>query len=298
MTTTRCCNLVWRSIVLLFIAQLYVTQARQSRDVEDESLIVQTTKGRVRGITLPTGHGKEVDVFLGIPYAKPPVGKYRFRHPKPTDPWTGIINATEKPNSCFQINDTQFGDFKGSTLWNANSPLSEDCLTVSVWAPRPKPEGAAVLVWFYGGGFYSGTTTLDVYDPKILCSEEEIIIVAINYRVASLGFLYFDRPDVPGNAGMFDQLMGLEWIRDNIAHFGGNPHNVTLFGESAGAVSVGLHLLSPLSRHLFSQAIMQSGSATSPWGVMERKENMKRGLLLAESLKCPHDESDMDAENV
>ncbi|GFQ69558.1 acetylcholinesterase [Trichonephila clavata] len=141
MTTSRCCNLVWRSIVLLFIAQLYVTQARQSRDIEDESLIVQTTKGRVRGITIPTGHGKEVDVFLGIPYAKPPVGKYRFRHPKPTDPWTGIINATEKPNSCFQINDTQFGDFKGSTLWNANSPLSEDCLTVSVWVPRPRPEG-------------------------------------------------------------------------------------------------------------------------------------------------------------
>lgn len=150
-------------------------------------------------------------------------------------------------------------------------------------------------MWFFGGGFYSGTTTLDVYDPKILVSDENIIVVAVNYRVASLGFLFFDRPDVPGNAGMYDQLMGIEWVRDNIASFGGNPHNITLFGESAGAVSVGLHLLSPLSRHLFSQAIMQSGSATSPWGIQDRKENMKRGLLMAEAVKCPHDESNMDA---
>ncbi|GBM73330.1 Acetylcholinesterase [Araneus ventricosus] len=295
MRTTELCNPVWRSVALLFLVLQCLVAARTTRDAEDGSLIVQTTKGRVRGFTIPTGHGKEVEAFFGIPYAMPPVGQYRFRHPKPIDPWNGILNATEKPNSCFQINDTQFGDFKGSTLWNANTPLSEDCLTVSVWVPRPKPENAAVLVWFYGGGFYSGTTTLEVYDPKILCSEEHIIIVSVNYRVASLGFLYFDRPDVPGNAGMFDQLMALEWIRDNIVHFGGNPHNVTLFGESAGAVSVGLHLLSPLSRHLFSQAILQSGSATSPWGVMDRKENMKRGLLLAEALKCPHDESDMDA---
>ncbi|XP_035208789.1 acetylcholinesterase-like [Stegodyphus dumicola] len=288
-------HIVTRHAILLLFVLTYFAECRSTRGADDESLIVHTSKGPVRGVTMLSGHGKEVDAFLGIPYAKPPVGKYRFRHPKPIDPWKDVLNATEAPNSCVQINDTQFGEFKGSTMWNANSPLSEDCLTVSVWVPNPRPESAAVLVWFYGGGFYSGTTTLDVYDPKILCSEEEIIIVSINYRVASLGFLYFDRPDVPGNAGMFDQLMGLEWIRDNIGYFGGNPHNVTLFGESAGAVSVGLHLLSPLSRNLFSQAIMQSGSATSPWGIMDRKENMRRGLLLAEALKCPHDSDNMDA---
>lgn len=155
--------------------------------------------------------------------------------------------------------------------------------------------GAAVLVWFYGGGFYSGTTTLEVYDPKILCSEEQVVVVSVNYRVASLGFLFFDRPDVPGNAGMFDQLMALEWIRDNIVYFGGNPHNVTIFGESAGAVSVGLHLLSPLSRHLFSQSVLQSGSPTVPWAITDREVIFKRGLLLAEALKCPHDRSNMNA---
>ncbi|XP_071033066.1 acetylcholinesterase-like [Parasteatoda tepidariorum] len=216
-------------------------------------------------------------------------------HPIPIDPWKGIKNATEPPFSCVQINDTQFGEFKGSTMWNANSPLSEDCLTLSVWVPKPRPKNAAVLVWIYGGGFYSGTTTLDVYDPKILVSEENIIVVAMNYRVASLGFLYLDRPRVPGNAGLFDQLMSLEWIRDNIAAFGGNPRNITLVGESAGGVSVGLHLLSPLSRNLFQQAILQSGAPTSPWGITERHENKKRALLLAEAVKCPHDESNMEA---
>ena len=91
-----------------------------------------------------------------------------------------------------------------------------------------------MLVWIYGGGFYTGTTTLDVYDPRIMVAEENIIMVSFQYRVAALGFLYFDTEDVPGNAGLFDQLMALEWIRDNIAQFGGNPNSVTIFGESAG----------------------------------------------------------------
>lgn len=99
------------------------------------------------------------------------------------------------------------------------------------------------------GGFYSGTATLDVYDHKTLVSEENIILVSMQYRLASLGFLYFGTSDVPGNAGLFDQIMALQWIRDNIDAFGGNPDNVTLFGESAGAVSVSMHLLSPLSRY-------------------------------------------------
>lgn len=98
------------------------------------------------------------------------------------------------------------------------------------------------------GGFYSGSATLDVYDHKTLVSEENVILVSMQYRVASLGFLYFGTSDVPGNAGLFDQMMALQWVRDNIAAFGGNPDNVTLFGESAGAVSVSMHLLSPLSR--------------------------------------------------
>ncbi|XP_076332894.1 acetylcholinesterase-like [Tachypleus tridentatus] len=263
--------------------------------IMSENTEVRTTKGLVRGVTTRIATGKFVDVYWGIPYAKPPVGEYRFRHPKPIDPWTGVFSATEKPNSCYQISDTFFGNFSGSKMWNPNTPLNENCLHLNVWVPRPRPTNAAVLVWIFGGGFYSGTTTLNVYDAKIFASEENVIVVSMNYRVASLGFLYFGRPDSPGNAGLYDQLMALEWVRDNIASFGGNPQNVTLFGESAGGVSIGLHLMSSLSRNLFSQAIMQSGSATSPWAILDHEELITRGLRLAEAVKCPYDQEDLDA---
>lgn len=116
-----------------------------------------------------------------------------------------------------------------------------------------RPRNPRISATFLSGGFYSGSATLDVYDHKILVSEENIILVSMQYRVASLGFLYFGTSDVPGNAGLFDQMMALQWVHDNIAAFGGNPDNVTLFGESAGAVSVSMHLLSPLSRSVFSE---------------------------------------------
>ena len=111
---------------------------------------------------------------------------------------------------------------------------------------------------------------------RVLASEENIIVVSLQYRVASLGFSFFDTEDVPGNAGLFDQLMALQWIRDNIAQFGGNPNNITIFGESAGGASVSLHLLSPLSRNLFSQAVMQSASAIVPWGIITKEESIIR----------------------
>ncbi|CAH0557610.1 unnamed protein product [Brassicogethes aeneus] len=262
---------------------------------EEDPLVVQIKKGKVRGVTLTAVTGKKVDSWMGIPYAQKPIGNLRFRHPRPAEKWEGILNTTSPPNSCVQIIDTVFGDFPGATMWNPNTPLSEDCLYINVVVPKPRPVNAAVLVWVFGGGFYSGTTTLDVYDYNIMVAEENIIVVSMQYRLASLGFLYFGTSDVPGNAGMFDQIMALQWIRDNIAAFGGNPNNITLFGESAGAVSVSLHLLSPLSRNLFSQAIMQSGSATAPWAIISREESLLRGLRLAEAVGCPHQESDINA---
>ncbi|GBP16249.1 Acetylcholinesterase [Eumeta japonica] len=262
----------------------------------DDPLIVRTRKGRVRGITLTAATGKQVDAWLGIPYAQKPMGHLRFRHPRPTDSWGDeILNTTTLPHSCVQIIDTVFGDFPGAAMWNPNTDMQEDCLYINIVSPKPRPKNAAVMLWVFGGGFYSGTATLDVYDAKILVSEEEIIYVSMQYRVASLGFLFFDTPDVPGNAGLFDQLMALHWVRDNIAFFGGNPHNVTLFGESAGAVSVSLHLLSPLSRNLFSQAIMQSGTATAPWAIIPRNESILRGIRLAKSVQCPASLKEMPA---
>jgi acetylcholinesterase len=246
-------------------------------------------------MTAVAATGKQVDVWNSIPFGQPPLGDLRFRHPRPMDPWDGIRDTRDMPNSCWQTMDDFFGNFAGSTMWNANTERNEDCLYLSVTVPRPRPKNAAVMVWIFGGGFVTGSSTLDVYDPKILVSEENIIYVTLQYRVASLGFLYFDQPGAPGNMGMLDQVMALQWIHSNIAFFGGNPNNITLFGESAGAASVSMHLLSPLSRNLFSQAIMQSGSATAPWATVDREETIIRGLRLAEAVGCPHSRANLSA---
>jgi len=281
---------VIQTLALILILALGLSEA-----VISDDLIVNTSKGKIRGVTLKSATNKDVDVWYGIPYAQPPVGDLRFRHPRPPEAWKEVKETTKLPNSCVQIVDNMFPGFQGSEMWNANTPKTEDCLYLNVAVPRPHPRNSAVLVWIYGGGFYSGTSTLDVYDPRVLASEENIIVVSLQYRVASLGFLFFDTEDVPGNAGLFDQLMALQWIRDNIAQFGGNPNNITIFGESAGGASVSLHLLSPLSRNLFSQAVMQSASAIVPWGIITKEESIIRGLRLAEVLKCPHDRKNLRA---
>lgn len=302
-----------------------------------ERPVVATRKGLVRGISQRLFTGKNVDAFLGIPYAEPPVGKFRFRHPQPIREWSGELEASKMPNSCYQINDTFFGsNFLGTSIWNANTQLSEDCLYLNIWTPfgsanytlgksgtqagasvaaaaattgqqQPTapsnqfasgpggPPKKAVMVWIFGGGFYSGTSSLALYDGGLLASEEDVILVSMNYRVSALGFLYFGRPDAPGNAGLFDQLLALQWIHDNIEQFGGDPNKVTIFGESAGAVSISLHMLSPLSRNLFSQAILQSGAATCPWGLMEIEEIVSNGLQLAQQLNCPYNKSDLES---
>lgn len=113
---------------------------------------------QVRGKTITAPTGKHVDAWYSIPYAQKPIGNLRFRHPRPMEKWDYIMNATAQPNSCVQIIDTVFGDFPGAMMWNPNTPLSEDCLYVNVVVPKPRPTNAAVMLWIFGGGFYSGKT--------------------------------------------------------------------------------------------------------------------------------------------
>ena len=134
----------------------------------------------------------------------------------------------------------------------------------------------------------SGTTTLSLYDGKILASMNDVIVVSIGYRIGALGFLSLNSASAPGNAGLFDQLMGLDWVQTNIRRFGGDPRNVTLFGESAGSFGVSLHLLSPLSRDKFARVVMQSGTANMPWGTLAQSEATRRAVELAvDYLGCP-----------
>lgn len=274
---------MWCRYLLLAAVLTLGTSALQ------DPLVLNTNKGKVKGKTVRTPLGGEVDAWYSIPYAKPPVGDLRFRHPLPIDRWHDIRDTTELPNACWQTVDDFFGNFEGSQMWNANTPMSEDCLYLSVIVPKPRPTNVPVVVWVYGGGFYSGTSTLDVYDYRTMADDQNIIIVAPHYRVASLGFLHMGTSDTPGNTGLFDQLLAFQWIKDNIGFFGGNANNITLMGESAGAASISMHLLSPLSRNLFHQAIMQSGSATVPWGIISKKENKLRAQRLAEAVGCPTD---------
>lgn len=188
---------------------------------ESDPLIIKTEKGKIRGRTTTSSTGKKVDVWLSIPYAQPPIGALRFRHPRPIEKWSGVLNTTERPNSCVQIIDTVFGDFSGAEMWNPNTQLSEDCLYINVFVPHPRSKNMPVMLWIYGGGFFQGTSTLDVYDYKTLATEENIIVVSIQYRVASLGFLYLGTADAPGNTGLMDQYMAIKWAKDNIAYFGG-----------------------------------------------------------------------------
>jgi len=295
---------VWWGLTL-FLSAFQIASVTSWLDDADDP-IVDTEYGRVRGFryTVAELGGVSGSGFLGIPFAEPPIGRRRFRRPEPlAKPWNGVWNATRPANSCFQVPDLFFGEhFPGSTMWNPNTPLSEDCLMVNVWVPdaatpgrggtstrrRRGPEKRPVMVWIFGGGFYSGTTTLDVYNGQILAAEYDVVVVSIGYRVGALGFLCLEHPSAPCNMGLFDQLMGLQWVQRNIGAFGGDANNVTIFGESAGSVSVSLHLLSPLSRDLFQRAILQSGSANMPWATTSVKEGRLRSEELAITyLGCP-----------
>lgn len=126
-------------------------------------------------------------------------------------------------------------------------------------------EGATVLIWIYGGGYMSGTSSLELYDGTLLAGHNDIIVASLNYRVGAFGFLYLGTDEAPGNMGLYDQALAIKWIKDNARRFGGDPDKLTLFGESAGAGSVSVHLLSPVSRHLARRGILQSGSVNAPW---------------------------------
>lgn len=211
--------------------------------------VVTTKSGPVKGV----GQGKATS-FLGIPYAAPPTKDNRFKAPQPVKPWTSARAADAYGPSCSQDSKAGLGLPKN---------FSEDCLTINVFAPRPAPAKAApVMVFIHGGGFYSGSSALPTYDGRQLAAQG-VVVVTFNYRLGPMGFL--THPAVESgaaNLGIADQQAALKWVQSNIAAFGGDPKKVTLFGESAGSMSVCVHLASPASKGLFHRAVMQSGACS------------------------------------
>lgn len=273
-----------RGPLLFLLALPWVAAASGPSD----ELMVTTRAGRVRGARVPVPEGDPPAGFLGIPFAEPPVGRLRFLPPEPKKPWSGTRDASSFQRACYQFVDKSYPGFLGVEMWNPNREMSEDCLYLNVWVPSPRPRNATVLVWIYGGGFYSGSSSLDVYDGRFLAAAERVLVVSISYRVGAFGFLALPgSADAPGNVGLLDQRLALRWVRDNIHAFGGDPRMVTLFGESAGAASVGMHLLSAESRALFRRAILQSGAPNGPWATVGPSESRRRATHLAKLVGCP-----------
>jgi para-nitrobenzyl esterase len=216
--------------------------------------LVETRSGRVEGIEK---HG--VRQFRGIPFAAPPVGDLRWRPPQPVEPWSGV-----RPAQAFGPIAPQ-GPSPISLFAVAEQPeISEEgCLTLNVFTPAAAGTLRPVLVWIHGGGFTGGSSRNAWYDGTSFAANG-VVVVTINYRLGALGFLHLG-DDLPGsgNCGLLDQVAALEWVRDNIAAFGGDPGNVTVFGESAGGMSVGSLLGTPAASGLFHQAVPQSGAASS-----------------------------------
>jgi para-nitrobenzyl esterase len=234
--------------------------------------IVRTPNGQVRG---SESHG--VCSFLGISYAAPPVGPYRMRPPVPPMPWTGVRDATRLGPEPPQ---PQFGEDPTGLLFDPAVP-GADCLNLNVWTPDPAARGLPVMVWSPGGSFHfsSGGS----YDGSRF-ARDGVVCVTINWRTGADGFLYLGEDDNGANLGLLDQVAALTWVRDNIAAFGGDPARVTVFGESAGAMSIGVLLSMPRADGLFRRAVLQSGAAHH---VVPAAEAARVGARLAEVLGVP-----------
>ena len=244
----------WRTRCALVCAVALGAPAIAGAQVRYEQL--RTANGVLEGVVSADG---KVRTFKGIPYAAPPVGELRWKPPQPAPAWAGVRKAADYPPRCMQ------GRIYSDMVFNDKGP-SEDCLYLNLWMPAaPEKTPLPVMVWIYGGGFAAGATSEPRQDAGNL-SKKGVMVVTMNYRLGVFGF--FSHPELTkesrrkasGNYGLLDQVAALEWVKKNIATFGGDPNNVTIFGESAGSFSVSALMASPLSQGLFKRAIGESGA--------------------------------------
>ena len=254
-------SFIVRSCILHSFVAIATLAAPFAARASSSGLEVKTKSGKVEG-----KQAGPVRVFLGIPYAAPPVGELRWKPPAPAAKWKGVRKAAEFGPRCMQspvFTDMVFRDSGGS----------EDCLTLNVWTPAKSASAKLpVMVWIYGGGFVAGATSEQRQDGSVL-AQQGVVVVSMNYRLGIFGF--FVHPELAaesgrnsaGNYGLHDQVAALHWVQENIAEFGGDPGNVTIFGESAGSFSVSAQMASPLAKGLFQKAIGESGGAFSSSGL-------------------------------
>lgn len=280
-------SLVFLSLVISLTCYVQKGFSQNSFDRQDGKVIIQTDKGKVSGIA-----NNDLQVFKGIPFAAPPIGDLRWKAPQPVAAWQGVKECAAFGPSPMQREPAAF------SMWSMEflipkAPISEDCLYLNVWTGAKSPNSKLpVLVWIYGGGFNSGGAGVPIYDGEAM-AKKGIVFVSINYRVGVFGF--FAHPELTkeapyhasGNYGLLDQVAALQWVKKNIAAFGGDPSNVTIAGQSAGSMSVNCLVASPLAKGLFNKAIAESGanmvtSAQRPSPNLQDAE--KDGLKMAQTL--------------
>ena len=287
--------MAFRGVLLMAVFYVFTSSNCYLIQSADDKPIVVTRYGSIQGVIrrFPNINKpiKAVNKFLGIPYAAPPTGELRFEPPQKHVAWKpDIYNASYYRSICIQPDD--YIKF----FWpNFSHPESEDCLFLNVYTPVHNNSSLAkvkpypVMVYIHGGGYEVGTPVLSPGDVIPLWG---VVLVTIQYRLGPFGFVTTGDTVAPGNYGMLDQIEALKWVQENIEAFGGDPSKVTIFGESAGGSSVGLHVLSPLSKGLFQHAIAISGVELSPYATGSKPAAVTHTKDLASRLGCPIDESD------
>ncbi|KAJ0057363.1 hypothetical protein NL108_004954 [Boleophthalmus pectinirostris] len=243
--------------------------------------VVSTEGGLVEGENIRLAYQRHMDIFKGIPFADTPG---RFEKPRRHPGWDGVLKAQDYKPRCLQLN-MLMTDTRGS----------EDCLYLNIWVPHRAEVSSnlPVMVWIYGGAFLvggsMGANFLDnyLYDGQEIADRGDVIVVTLGYRVGPLGFLSTGQSDLPGNYGLWDQQAAIAWVHRNIRSFGGDPNNITLFGESAGGASVSFQTLTPHNKGLIRRAISQSGVSLCPWGVIKNPRKVAEEVAL--KVNCPTD---------
>jgi para-nitrobenzyl esterase len=231
----------------------------------NKSDIIDTTYGKMQGY-----REKDLVIFKGVPYGEPPIDELRFSPPVAKKRWNGVLETT-KYGSCAYQGYTQLEDFTGKL-----KPESEDCLNLNIWTPNVDNKKRPVMFWLHGGAFIFGGGVDPMYDGSTLAQRGDVVVVTINYRLGALGYLYI--PGVTANVGQLDQILALKWVQDNIELFGGDPNNVTIFGESAGGYSVVALAAMPAAKGLFRRIIAQSAPAIDSKVTKKPTKNLMRAL--------------------
>ncbi|XP_063992237.1 carboxylesterase 5A isoform X2 [Diachasmimorpha longicaudata] len=286
-------NVGFQVFIVVIIAGVTSSQrtvARQGSG-KDPPVVKIPDQGSILGREIPLARPQKVTIYLGIPYAQPPVGELRFRPPV-TDPpvsWSDTRNATQFAPSCQQTNKF----LKHEKLFRQLLPsdfeepeVSEDCLYLNLYVPDglPPEDGWPVMVWFHGGDFNTGTPA--IWDATTLVNKQKILVVTVAYRLNIFGFFTTGDAEAPGNYGMLDQVAALDWIKTNIELFEGSPRNIVISGHNAGAISVGLHITSPLSKGKFAKAIAMSGDAIT--SVRTADQELPVVEQVADRFACVH----------